>query len=582
MGRIVLAGLALALVGWGGEPEHPFAIRMGSGEKRISGYRENGFTTVCSVDLNHLPLFDQSARFSLKDQTARQTALRTRRSLTVMAECVRELGLDLCLTADEIQFPAAIWEYLLSIIPDPDHPGRINLDDERFWLFYRTKYREVLKLAPPEVRYVMVCAGGEGVSKHPLYRGHPLRVAAYDEAYFRRMARLINETRKLVVDEGNRTLIWRTWDLGSDGFHANPEVYDKVFAGVTNRNGLVVSMKYVQTDFWMYTDPNPCIGRGGLRQMVEFQSGREFEGRGAFPNYLGLEYGPAIRSALAKGVEGIWVWGGQTGGPAGPAVKSELWRQLNSVTTMDLAAHPQKTPEAAATAWCEKVFGKQAASAVSAILMKSHDCVTKVFYIEAYGLLHKGWMPNRNLVRDDLIRGDRQMGDEGGIHLIYNDIKEELGDALIEKREAVEIAFSLRESFERQRDAIIREKGQKVYEEALTGFICLEKIAKVMCHYIRGIFLYYTWLEVNEDEAAVAAFHELTLWKHAWEEYQTVAPTLPAAPGLFRSLCTPDETSSAGAMADTCGRAMEELQERVKAYREKQAAETAAEAKKGQ
>ena len=562
------------------EPERAFSIRMGSGEKRISSYPENGFTTVCSVDLNLLFLLDHSSRFALKDQAARQTVLRTRRSLSVMAACAQELGLDLCLTTDEIKFPAAIWEYLIKIIPDPAHPDRVNLDDERFWVFYRAKYRDALKQAPPEVRYVMVGGGGLE-TPHPLYRGHPILDQAHDEAYFRHMARFINETRNLVVDEGKRTLIWRTWDGGNHGFHADPEVYDRVIAGVTNRNGLVVSMKYTQTDFWMYNDPNPCIGRGGVRQMVEFQACRVYEGRGAFPNYMGVEHGPAIRSALAKGVTGIWVAGGNGGGSGGPSVKNDFWRQLNVVTTMDLALHPQKTPEAACERWCAAVFGEKAAPAVAAILMKTHDCVGKALYIEAYGLRHQGWLPNRNLVRDDLIRGDREIGDEGGVHLIYNAIKDELGDALIEKREAVENAFALREAFERQREAIVAEKGQRVYDEALTGFICMEKIAKVLCHYVRGIFLYYNWLEVNEDEAAMAAFHELTLWKHSWEEYRTAIPQCPAAPSLFRSLCTADEGSAPGAMADTCDRAMTELQPHVDAYRAKQEADAKAAPEKG-
>ena len=49
------------------------------------------------------------------------------------------------------------------------------------------------------------------------------------------MQHLINETRKVVVDEFGRTLIWRTWDLDNEGFHASNAVYDGILAGIENR-----------------------------------------------------------------------------------------------------------------------------------------------------------------------------------------------------------------------------------------------------------------------------------------------------------------------------------------------------------
>ena len=42
----------------------------------------------------------------------------------------------------------------------------------------------------------------------------------------------------------------------------------------------------MRQDFWRYSAPNPCLGIGRHAQIVEVECQREYEGKGAHPNYI--------------------------------------------------------------------------------------------------------------------------------------------------------------------------------------------------------------------------------------------------------------------------------------------------------
>src|ERR1035438_1125685 len=279
----------------------------------------------------------------------------------------------------------------------------------------------------------------------------------YDDAYFRHMTRLIEETRKIVVDEFGRTLIWRTWDLGNDGFHANPTVYDHVLAGLPERKGLILAVKNTQTDFWRYNDFNPMIGRGGVQQIVEFQCAREYEGKGAFPNYTGTFFAGDMPQAAAIDVKGEWIWD-FGGGWGGPFLKSDRWVRLNIFATTRLAQNPDLSPRSLAEEWAAKEFGAKAATNVADMLMLSGDCVLKFRYLAPYAGAHRGWTPSLNFMRDDIIRGEP-------LKHLYDGSKNSLPEAFAEKEEAVALASKMREMFESSRNDIVRSEERRVGKE---------------------------------------------------------------------------------------------------------------------
>ena len=478
-------------------------------------------------------------------------------------EEARQGGYTIAVESDELKFARPVWERLLKEFPDPTDTNRVDLTAEGFWQVYRTKYREILSQLPKEVTAVMIRTGENYSFLNRAASGQTLcNYVAFDEKYARDMARTIEETRRLVVDESGRTLIWRTWDTGNEGFHANPDTFDRVMSKVKNHKGLLLSIKFCETDYWCYNRFNPCIGRGGYDILIEAQTSREYEGKSAFPNYMGFEHGAAFRRAADMGVvKGYWIWGLGVGGWGGPKIQNDVWYRMNYDTTRALARNPQLDPKQVLRDWCAKEFGEAAAEGVAAAVAPSHECIRKAFYVERYARRNHGWLPNSGLMRDDIIMGTLRQeywatGEMGILPMYHQVMEEEREQVYAEKREASALARQMRETFEAQRKAIIAAKGERVYEEALTGFIYLEKLVKVMEHFVNGMFRYCYWDEVRTEDARREALVELEKWRAAWADYNLTVPRLPAAPTLYRSLLNVKDTKDQGAMAATCERAL--------------------------
>ena len=536
-----------------------YDIRMGSGEKDFARYREYGYNVTPVGDLGKLGTYDEIAPGAIAaDSPLRKQIERNRVTFRRQCDEATQAGLQVCVGTDEVTLPRAVVERFKKEIARDAKNGVFNFESEKFWEIYRAKYREVLR-AFPAIKFVMIRTGENYAnSKTSDYTGRTVKEKEFDDACCKRMARLINETRQVVVDECGRTLIWRTWDLGNDGFHANPQVYDRIIAGVTGRKGLIFAVKHVQTDFWRYNDFNPNIGRGGVDQIIEFQCTREYEGKGAFPNYLGELFAADMRRIHDLGVRGVWIWD-FGGGAAGPKLKNDRWSRANIDAAVRLRDHPELSPRDIADAWAAKEFGSKAAPKIAEMLLLSSECVRKMVYIEAYALKHKGWMPSRGLMRDDLIRGERQMRLHGGLNLIYAETKDQLAAVLQEKTDALALARQMLALYDSAQADIVAERGDAVYQDARSTVLYLESLAEVMSHYIRGMFLYYRSQETHDAKGAAQAKTELEQWRVAWSRYNTDIPKLPGAATLYRSQYGEQTNDREGAMADTCERALKKL-----------------------
>ena len=525
----------------------PMAILLGSGEKSVDCYKDYGYNAVVIGDATRLASFDAIfPGLIAPGSDLRNRIEREREKFQAEYDRANELGLAVCLMDDEVSLPVPVLEKLKS----SGVSKGMDLDNELFWNVYRAKYREVLK-AYPRIAYVMVRTGENYSHADEGFVGHTVLDGSYDDAYFHHMQRLIEETRKIVVDEFGRTLIWRTWDLGNEGFHANSKVYDRVMASVTNHTGLILAIKHTQTDFWRYNDFNPMIGRGGVDQIVEFQCAREYEGKGAFPNYVGPAHAEAMRKAAAIGVKGVWIWD-FSGGWGGPFLKSDRWVRLNILATGRLAKNPNLSPHDIAQEWAAGEFGARASTNVADMLMLSGECIRKCMYIEAYARDHRGWKPGLNLMRDDIIRGEP-------IKQLYDGSKNALPEVFAEKEESVALATRMRSLFENSRDDIVADRGETVYNESLSSLIYLQSLTKVVCHYVNGMFAFYQWQETPAAAAATKARQELQAWNEAWKDYQTEVPELTGVASLYRSQNTQSADSARGAMADVCEKALRSL-----------------------
>lgn len=528
-----------------------FPLRIGSGETDIARYKEYGYNAAILTSFTQLATFDQAAPGALPQQSPlRQQIEETRRLFRQQAAKAKALGIDAIASTDEIQLPTAVLEQLAGKVTLASDPRRVDFDKEAFWQLYRAKYREVLK-AFPEIRYVMVRTGENYSFLHDGYSGQIISEPGIERAksptFIRNMQRLILETRRIVVDEFGRQLIWRTWDLGNNGFHGDVNVYDQILAGVKERKGLIFSIKFTQTDYWRYNDFNPAIGRGGVDQIVELQAAREYEGKGAFPNYTGEEHAGALRRCRDLKVKGVWIWN-FGGGWEGPHLKSDRWVRANIYSTAKLAENPDADPKQLAQDWATREFGPAAAPHVAEMLMLSDDAVLAFRYIAPYSRQHKGWLPARNIMRDDIIRGERVLGNEGGLRILYEGSKYALDEALAEKSQALDTVRRMR---------AILARASQIPEDALNSLAYMESIAAVMAHYIRGMFLYYHWQENSDSTTKQQALTELRAWRKAWHHHRTEIPKLTGTASPYRSLNnyrgTPNTTD---AMQETCEKAL--------------------------
>lgn len=166
--------------------------------------------------------------------------------------------------------------------------------------------------------------------------------------------RLLNILREEACEKLNKTIIYRTWDFGD--FHVKPDYYLEVTDQVEPHKNLYFSIKHTEGDYHRTFPFNPTLGIGKHKQIVEVQCQREYEGKGAHPDYVikGVLDGfeeyrvspPPVGLNDLKGNPnfcGIWSWS-RGGGWKGPYISNELWCDLNAYMISHWAASPE-TPE---------------------------------------------------------------------------------------------------------------------------------------------------------------------------------------------------------------------------------------------
>ncbi|UMB53328.1 hypothetical protein MKD41_13435 [Lutibacter sp. A64] len=153
---------------------------------------------------------------------------------------------------------------------------------------------------------------------------------------------LINILKEEICEKRDKQLIFRTWGA----FDRNMDDYMAVSNAIEPHKNLIISIKHVEGDFHRSNEFSKVIGQGRHRQIIEIQSAREYEGKGAYPNYIangvidGFEEHANMPEAqinsLSEFVEkkpelyaGVWTWS-RGGGWDGPYIKDEMWCDLNS------------------------------------------------------------------------------------------------------------------------------------------------------------------------------------------------------------------------------------------------------------
>jgi len=168
---------------------------------------------------------------------------------------------------------------------------------------------------------------------------------------------LMKLLREEVCEKRNKKVIFRTWYA----FDVDSATYQVVNDAVEPHENLIISVKHCEGDFHRGNAFSKIIGQGRHRQIIEVQCAREYEGKGAYPNYIanGVIEGfeehanmPADEiSSLREFTEkrpdlyaGIWTWS-RGGGWGGPYIKDELWCELNAWVMAQWASDPKQSEE---------------------------------------------------------------------------------------------------------------------------------------------------------------------------------------------------------------------------------------------
>ncbi|MGQ1889957.1 hypothetical protein ACT29H_05890 [Thermophagus sp. OGC60D27] len=139
------------------------------------------------------------------------------------------------------------------------------------------------------------------------------------------------------------------------------KAYLKVNEEVAPHPNLIISIKHCEGDFHRGNSFSKVIGQGRHKQIIEVQCAREYEGKGAYPNYIAngviegfeehLSMEPDKINSLREFTEkrpelysGIWTWS-RGGGWGGPYIKNELWCELNAWVMAQWAADPSQSEE---------------------------------------------------------------------------------------------------------------------------------------------------------------------------------------------------------------------------------------------
>ena len=388
----------------------------------------------------------------------------------------------------------------------------------------------------PEIDAVMVRTG-ENYPLGPLAGNPPFQGACGGLSYPQRIRQIVEVVYSQVVEGSGKTYIHRAWDLGDSGAHARLETARDALSGLEEKPGLIISFKQTQTDFWRHNPINPSLGGLAAQQMIEFQMAREYEGKGAFPNYQGeilaggapeIEPRGGMDYAHGKGVRAVWVWA-KGGGWGGPYPTSDLWIEPNTYAASRLAWDPSLSAEALALEWATLRFGPRAAPKIASLLLKSDDAVLQAFYISPAASKFGPWTPNNLWVRDDVVYGEPKMAE------LYRALQVEgdLQAALEEKAQALLTIDAMVADLEAAKEDVL---DTRLAEQALNTLRYERALAEVLGHYLGGMLYYHRWRESGkkDGQARQDALTRLQDWARAWDYYEKEVPLLEGVASLYR------------------------------------------------
>ncbi len=267
--------------------------------------------------------------------------------ITSHLESCKEIGFSTWAMSDLILFPKKVVE-------------KYNLDDDfgdpRNPLVEKLLRAQIAEMFDqfPDLDGLVVRIGETYLHDAPYHIGHIRDKRNMEET----VIPLMQILREEVCVNRNKGVIFRTWM----SFDSVLEDYLKVSDAVEPHPNLVIGIKQCEGDFHRANNFSKVIGEGRHRQIIEVQCAREYEGKGAYPNYIahgvieGFEEHQTMPEERIKSLRefaekrpdiyaGVWTWT-RGGGWGGPYISNEMWCDLNAWVMIQWGADPSQSEEA--------------------------------------------------------------------------------------------------------------------------------------------------------------------------------------------------------------------------------------------
>jgi hypothetical protein len=459
-------------------------------------------------------------------------------------------GLHVFYHIDLFVLPKRLVDHFREEICDPDN-GRILLDRPRTLELHRILFEELCHRFPEVDGYIIrvgetylmdtpfhvgngpIPRVGPGWTPDYLYRETLTGAAVEDvrwtpgqvEAY----VSLLGFLRQELCEKHGKQVFFRTWDIFPDKLHASLDHYLDVTDRIEPHPKLAFSIKHTALDFWRHVKFNECLTRGKHPQIVEVQCQREYEGKGAYPNYVmhgvinGFDenrFRMGLKDIIGHPqIIGIYSWS-RGGGWYGPYITKELWPDLNAFVLARFVGDPSRGEQALFDEYATKRLGLGSGDVkrFRQLCLLSSDAILKGRHCEAFDkLLGESLLPTACWMRDDRLGGMEQLrwvietlARSGGLDAAL----EEKAEAVRIWEQIVRIAGTIHWPSEEDGEfvRISSEYGLRLFRIVHQGW-------RVMIEGFRG-----------EDASELA--DALRCYDEAWADYRKLSAS-PLCPSLY-------------------------------------------------
>lgn len=423
-----------------------------------------------------------------------------------------------------------------------DGSGRLCVGKPAVWQAMEALVADVFKRWPAAEGLVM--RTGE---VYPEATPHMIGTALHEPtcptcrgiSYVERMRKFIHSMYRATVEQQGKMYVHRAWQRSSSGatMHDDPTVYRDVMANLPQSDKLCISFKFTRGDFRPGLGWNPCIALDQRPKWVEFQCEREFEGKGAIPNFqapIWREFLASLKAAGSTAPISLWGWS-RGGGWGGPYVQREEWIDANVYSLATLYRHPANSAEQIAREWAGRTFQLQPNSTLTddivSLLLKSAATIQQLAYSPA------DRAGEISCIRDDLM--DVEVIWSSAAQLMETNLAER---ACTQKLEALDTVEKARRAME-QHGA---ECGNKFLIRDITNTIVFyNSLAGSIAHLFCGFLRFLQWRRGGKADNALRdqAREHLERAQGHWQHHTQRHAMLPGVASVFQENTFWDRTN---------------------------------------